>query len=157
MGVQDGLHDVLEPHALPNQLLTAADLPPQCPGPLVRHPDLRQEATGVELGQHRGIDAIGLDLGVGDQPHLLGVGNHHPSDMGREHRNDGSGVAGRLHDHVVVVGQGTAGECLQLVPAHANPAQPCELAIQQGNRLGEDTVNAIPMTRMAPCPPPCSW
>ena len=48
---------------------------------LVRHPDLRQEAAGVEPRQHGRVDHVGLDACLGDQPHLARVGDHHPADM----------------------------------------------------------------------------
>jgi hypothetical protein len=144
VGVEDRPHDVLEPGALADQLLAPADLPPQRLGALVGDPDLRQEAAGVELGQHGRVDAVGLDLGVRDEAHLLGVGDHHPPDVRREHPGHRRGVARRLHDGVVVVGQGGAGEGLEPVAAHVEPPQPGRLAVQQGHRLGEDAVDVRP-------------
>ena len=40
-------------------------------------PDFRQEAAGIELRKHAGVDRVGLDLGVRDDAHLLRVGDHH--------------------------------------------------------------------------------
>ena len=77
MAVQDRLDDVLQPRSLPNDLVAAGDLPAQRLGRLVRDPDLRQEAAGVELRQHAGVDRVGLDLRVRDDTHLLRVGDHH--------------------------------------------------------------------------------
>ena len=78
MGMQDGLDDVLQPGALPHDLVATGDLPAQRLGRLVRDPDLGQEATGVELRQHAGVDGVRLDLRMRDKAHLLGVGDHHP-------------------------------------------------------------------------------
>lgn len=39
----------------------------------------------MQLGQHGCSDLVGLDLGVGVQPDLLRVGDHHPADMREEH------------------------------------------------------------------------
>ena len=77
MAMQDRLDDVLQPRSLPNDLIAPGDLPAQRLGRLVRNPDFRQEAAGIELRQHAGIDRVRLDLRVRDDAHLLRVGDHH--------------------------------------------------------------------------------
>ncbi len=141
MRVQDGLHDILDRRSLPDELFAPADLAPQRSSPLIREPDLRQKAAGIEPGQDSCIDRVRLELGLGNQPDLLGVGDHHAPDMRAKHLGHGRRVARRLDHNVVVMGQGRTGELLQPVPAHVRPAQPSGLAVQQGHRLHEDTVD----------------
>jgi hypothetical protein len=71
--MQARLHDVLQSRSLPDELVAPSHLPAQGQRPLVRHPDLRQEARGVELCQHRGIDLVGLDLGMAISRTCLGL------------------------------------------------------------------------------------
>ena len=102
--MQDGLHDILQTCALANQLVPPGDLPAQRLGPLVGYPDFRQKSARVEPRQHRCVDAIGLDLGVRDQPYLLRIGNHHAADVrthGLGHRRR---VAGCFDHHMIVMG-----------------------------------------------------
>jgi hypothetical protein len=79
--MQDGLHDVLQTRALADQLVSSGDLPAQCLGLLVGRPYFRQESARVEPCQYRRIDAVGLDLGVRDQPNLLRIGDYHATDV----------------------------------------------------------------------------
>jgi hypothetical protein len=115
---------------LPDQLRPPRHLPPHRRGPLVGDPHLGQEATGVELRQHRRVDPVRLDLGVRDQPHLLGVGDHDAPDVRPEHLDHGRGVARRLDHDVVVPGQGRAGEGLEPVAAHVDAPQSGHLAVR---------------------------
>src|SRR5215207_6481587 len=140
MAVQDRLYDVLEPGALPHDLVAASDLPAQRLGWLVRDPNLRQKAAGVELREHTGVDRVGLDLGMSDDAYLLRVGDHHLLHMRRQGRCDGSGVARRLnHDNVVLPeppGEGSE----QLAP-HVDASKPPDLAVLPGHRLGKGAVD----------------
>jgi len=74
-----------------------------CQSAFVRHPHLRQEPGGIELRQYGGIDRVRLDLGMSDQPHLLGVGDDDPADRRCKQLGDRRGVAGSLDDPVVVM------------------------------------------------------
>jgi hypothetical protein len=138
--VQDRLDDVLQPRALAHDLITAGDLPAQSLSWLVSNPDLRQEAAGVKLGEHAGVDRVGLDLGMGDNPHLLGVGDHDPLHVRADHGGHRRCVAGRLdHDHVVL-GQG-CGKGIEPIALHVDPPQSSELAVLPGHRLGKRAVD----------------
>ena len=81
MRMQDRLHDVFQTRAPATKLVSPGDLTTPRLGPLVRHPHFRQETAGIEPGQHRGVDAVGFDLRVRDQPYLLWIGDHHATDM----------------------------------------------------------------------------
>jgi hypothetical protein len=118
--------------------------------------DLGQEAAGEKLGQQGRIDLVGLSVGVCDPADLLGVGDHDPADMRGEHLDEARGVARRLDHDGIVPGQRRAGEGLQPIAPHVDPARPGDHAGEQRHHLGEGAMVSSPMTRMAP-PPPGSW
>src|SRR3712207_8433047 len=67
------LHD-----ALP---ISSRHLSAQRLGWLVSNPDLGQEAAGVKLREHAGVDRVRLDLGMRYDPNLFGVrSEEHTSD-----------------------------------------------------------------------------
>src|SRR6516165_12718596 len=66
MAMQDRLDDILQSRAPSDDLIAPGDLPTKRQRRLVRNPDLRQKAACVELGEHAGVDRIGLDLRVSD-------------------------------------------------------------------------------------------
>ncbi len=101
--VQDRLNDVLQARALPDDLVATGDLPAQRLGRLIGDPDFRQEAAGIELREHAGVDRIGLDLRMRDEAHLLGVGDHDLLHMRADHARDRRGVAGRFDDDHVLL------------------------------------------------------
>ena len=138
--VQDRLDDRLQPRPLTDDLIAARDLPPQRQGALVRHPDLRQEAAGVEPRQHGRVDDIGLDARLGDQTHLARIGDHDPPDMGADHLRHRRRVAGRL-DHDVVVMRQLSGERRKMLARHPDAAEPDGSAVVQHHRLGEHAVD----------------
>ena len=77
------------PHHRPlaDQRAAAAGQLAEPAGGLVGLPDLRQEVATEKLGQHVGIDLIGLDLGLGDGLGGQGIGDHQlghvrPQDVG---------------------------------------------------------------------------
>jgi len=57
-------------------------------GRLIRYPDFRQKTACIKLGEHAGIDRIGLDLRIGDDAHLFWIRDHNFLDMRRDHRSD---------------------------------------------------------------------
>lgn len=86
MGVQDRLDDVLQPRALPHDLVAPCDVAAQRLGRFIGDPDLRQKAAGVKLRQDAGIDRVGFDFGASNEIDLLGIGNHHPGHVRADHR-----------------------------------------------------------------------
>jgi hypothetical protein len=106
MGVQDRVDPVLEADHLRDQLSTfRRDTAPGL-GSLIRHPDFGQKSAGMKLCEHPRIDVVGLDLGPGHRPHLVGIGNHHARHERGQQAHDGTGGAGRLQDDLVIELQG---------------------------------------------------
>jgi hypothetical protein len=138
--MQDGLHDVLQTRALADQLVSSGDLPAQRLGLLVGYPYFRQESARVKSGQHRRIDAVGLDLGVRDQPHLLRIGDHHEPDVRSQDLDHRRGIPGRLDHHMIVMGQRSC-KCGQAVSTHLDPTKPGESSVFQRHRFCEDAVD----------------
>jgi len=68
MRVQDRLDDGLEPNAALHQLVPARDLTPAGKGHLVRDPDLRQEAGGIEPGKNPCVDLVGPSFSAIQSP-----------------------------------------------------------------------------------------
>lgn len=71
--MKDRLDDVLQSRSLSDNLIAPCHLSTQSLRRLIRNPDFRQEAAGIEPRQNAGIDRVRLDLGIGDDAHLLGV------------------------------------------------------------------------------------
>ncbi len=95
---------------------------------LVRNPDFWQEAAGIELRQNAGIDRVRLDLGIGDDAHLLRVCDHDFLHVQRDNRGGRGRVAGSL-DHHNVARRQLCGKRLQQVAPHVDTAQLPEPAV----------------------------
>lgn len=138
--VQNRLDDVLQPRALADNLITPRHLPSQRLGAWIGDPDFRQEAAGVELREHRRVDLVRLDLGVRDDPHLLGIGNDHPLYVRADHFGDRCRITGRLDDHLVVLAE-LLGERLQQRPPHIDAAEACQFPRFEDCHLGKCPVD----------------
>ncbi len=93
-GMQDRLDDVLQFRTLANDLIAPGDLPPTDLRRFIRDPNFPKKAAGVELHQHAGVDGVHLNFGVGDHPHLDGIGDRDPLHMAADHARDRRGIAG---------------------------------------------------------------
>ena len=102
VAVQDRMHLVLQPGALPHDVRPAQHLPAQRAGLGVRHPHRRQVVGGQQLGQDRRVHLVGLHLRLGDRPGLGRVGHHHPGRPAGQHRDDRPRVPGRLQRHLII-------------------------------------------------------
>src|SRR5215469_2176939 len=80
---------------------------------------------------------------MGNEPDLLGVGDHDPADMGADDGSGRSGIAGCLDHDYVVLGQPLC-ESLQWLAAHDDASQPSELAVLPGHRFGKGAVDIQP-------------
>ncbi|MGY3387659.1 hypothetical protein ACVWW6_000250 [Bradyrhizobium sp. USDA 3311] len=58
-----------------------------------------------------------------DPPHLLRVGDDNTVDIRRQNFDNGRGIASRLDDHVIIMGEFLPGESLQAVTSHGNAAE----------------------------------
>src|ERR1700680_3292031 len=64
VAVEDAVDPVAEGGALADPRAAVRDLAAKRPGGLVRHPYLGDEVRSQQLGQNRGVDLVGLDLGL---------------------------------------------------------------------------------------------
>lgn len=134
VAVKDRLDDVLQTRSLPDDLIAPRHLTAQGLCRLIRDPDLRQEAAGVELRQHAGVDRVRLDLGMGDDVHLLRICDHHLLHMGRDDRGGRGGVARNLDHHDIVKRQ-LRRERLQKIAPHVDAAETPEPAVLPRHHL----------------------
>ncbi len=103
--MQDRVDPVLEPRALAHDVRPASDLAPQRVGLVVGQPARGQKAGGQQLGQHLGVDLVGLYLRLGDRPGLRRVRDDYARDVALEQPRDRVGVAGRLERDLVGGGE----------------------------------------------------
>ena len=101
VAMQDRLDLVLQPRALTDDVRAPGDLAAQRVRRVVRKPHAWQVVRGQQLGEHRGVDLVGLDLRLGDRPSLLRVGDHYPRDTRLEQLGDRVRVARRLQRDLV--------------------------------------------------------
>ena len=76
MSMQDRLRDRVQFCALTNDLIAPGHLSAQAKRVFIRNPDLRQEATRVQPGQHTRIDCVRLGPRLSDQPDLARIGDY---------------------------------------------------------------------------------
>jgi len=65
--MQDRVHLVLDPRAVPDNLVAPRDQPPEPFGVGIGQPDLRQKIGGPQRRQHTRVDLVGFDVGVGNR------------------------------------------------------------------------------------------
>jgi hypothetical protein len=75
-----------------------------------------------------------------DDAHLLGVGDHDPLHVRTDHGRNSRGVAGRLNNHNVVLGQ-RRGKCREPIASHVHATEPFELTVVPDHRLGKHAVD----------------
>ncbi len=80
---------------------TARDLTTQRVRRVIRKPHSRQVVGRQQLGEHDGVDLVGLDLRLGNRARLLRIGDHHPRDPPLQQLGDRVRVARRLQRHLV--------------------------------------------------------
>ena len=97
---------------MPHDLIAPGNQPTQPFGPIIRHPDLGQEAAGLKLCQDASIDLVCLDAGMRDRLHLHRIGNNDAGNEGRQHPDNRHRVARCLNDDLVVLPE-TAPEALE--------------------------------------------
>ncbi len=97
MRMQDGMHLVLDPRSMPDDLIATRHEPAHPLRGRIRRPDIWQIACGVQAGQRCGIGLVGLQVRMGDRFHLERIGNHHSLYMGRQNPGHRHAAAGRLN------------------------------------------------------------
>jgi hypothetical protein len=120
--VQHGLGLVLDLRAALDDAATPGDQPPQHTRALVGHPHHGDQPGGQQLGQHAGVEAVGLDLRVADRAQPLGMRQHHLGDMWRHDAGDRQRVARGLQHHAVGRRQARR-EQLQPVASRRDPTR----------------------------------
>ena len=121
MRIQNGMHFVLDPGPVPNNLITARDKPAHPFRGRIRRPDFRQITGRVQAGQRAGINLVGLHMGMGDGLDLKWIGNHHPLYMRRQNPGHRHAVSRRFDHHLVSLLQLPA-KPLQGRAGHIDPA-----------------------------------
>ena len=66
MRMQDRVHLVLDPRAVPDNLVAARYQPPEALGIGIGQPDLRQKVGCPQRCQHAGVDLVRFDVRVRD-------------------------------------------------------------------------------------------
>ena len=135
---EHGVDLVAQGGPLAHQPLAVGKAAAQRAGLLVWHPDLGQEVSGAELGEHLRVDLVGLDLGLRDRLGLHRVRDRHPPGVLRQDVEDGPGHRRRL-EHDVVRGAERARKGRQVLRLH--PAQAPDPAVLVDGHLGEALVN----------------
>ena len=82
MRVQDRMHLVLDPSAMPHDLITPRHQPAFAFGHRIRCPYLGQVSGRVQTCERAGVDFISLNVGIGDRLHLQRIGDDHPRHTG---------------------------------------------------------------------------
>jgi hypothetical protein len=152
IAVQDRLHLVLQPGPLPHDVGAADDLAAQREGGLIGQPHRRQEPGRQQLRQYCRVDLVSLDLGLGDRPSLLRVGDHHPAHMLFQQPRDRIGVAGRLQGHLITQAQ-AVGELPQCLRRGLDPSSLAHHAVLPDGDLGELAVDIQADASAHPAPP----
>ena len=138
--VQDRLHLVLEPGAMPHDLIAARHQTSATFRLGIGRPDLRQVSRRMKARQHAGIDLVGLHMSMGDRLHLQRVGDDHPRDKPRQHPRDRHGIAGGFDHHLVGALQALA-ETLEAGARHVHASGLSELAALPDHHLAEGPVD----------------
>jgi len=152
VAVQDRLHLVLQPGPLPHDVRAAGDPATQREGGIVGQPHRGQVVGRQQPRQHRCIDLVGLDLGLGDRPGLLRVGDHHPTHLALQQPRDRIGVAGRLQGHLVGDAEAVS-EAPQRLRRQLDPSGLPDHAVLPDGDLGELAVHVQPDASSHPAPP----
>jgi len=122
VAVQGGRDLVLDLRAALDRPAPARHQPTQHANPVIADPHRWNQIRGQQIGQHLGVDLVGLDPGVTDRPHLLGMRKHDFAHVRLDDPGDRQRVAGRLQHHPVITSQ-TAREQLQLLRRGRDPSR----------------------------------
>lgn len=133
------MHLVLEPRAMPHDLVAPRHQPTLAFRFRVRRPDLRQVPGRLQAGERAGVDLVGLDVSLGDRLHLQRIGDNHPCHERRQNPRHHA-VGGRF-DHHLITGQQGLAKSLQRSPRHIDAARMSEPAILPNHHLPESSVD----------------
>ncbi len=140
VGVQHRMQPVLDPRPLLDDLSSLRDQSPERFGGLIRHPNLRQKPTGMQLGEYRRIDLVGLDLGMRDRAYLQRLGNHHTMHERLQYTHDPCGIHRRL-DHDLIVWSKPSTERNHGIPRELDPSSIVQSLIVEKHRHRKTAVH----------------
>jgi hypothetical protein len=120
VSVQDRVHLILDPRAVPDDLIAACHQSAQALGVRIRQPDFGQEIGGPQRCQYAGIDLVGLDVRMRNCLDLQRIGHDHASHIRRKRTDNGHCVAGRFNDDLVLFAQ-ASGSYSRVPPDAAGP------------------------------------
>ena len=140
MSVQDRVHLVLDPRAMPDNLVAACHQSAQALGIRIRQPDFREKIGSPQRCQYTGIDLVGLDVRMRNCLDLQRIGHNHASHIRRKRTDNGHCVAGRFNDDFVLFAQATA-ETLQPRAGHTHASRRAQPALLPEHHLGKRSVN----------------
>jgi hypothetical protein len=138
--VQDRMHLILEPRAMPHDLVAPRHQPALAFGLRVRCPHLRQVPRRLQTGERASINLVGLYVSLGDRLHLQRIGDNHPRHEWRQNPRHRHAVGGRFDNHLIT-GQQGLGKSLQRSPRHINAARMSEPAVLPKHHLPESSVD----------------
>jgi hypothetical protein len=157
--VRDRPHDVLEPRALPDQLLAPGDLPPQGLRARVGDPDLRQEAAGVGPGQRGAAASMPsvLTLACAISRTCLGLAITTRPTCGAS--TSATAAALPVASTTTWSSWVGAGRANLSNRSRRMSTRPSRVIVPSSGATASAKTRwmSIPTARMAPPPPPCSW
>ena len=100
--MEDSLHAPLDADKLCEHARSLSRLASAAVGIFVGDPDLRHEASRMQLRQSRGIDLVGLHAGVGNGAHQPWIGDDDALHVRAHEALHGGAVARHLDHHLVL-------------------------------------------------------
>src|ERR1700758_4465842 len=134
------MHLVLEPRAMPHDLVAPRHQPALAFGLRIRCPDLRQVARRLQAGECTGVDLVSLDVRLSDRLHLQWIGDNHPRHEWRQHPRHRHAISGRLDHHFIGRPQ-TLAHPFKGSPGHVDPTGMSNDAVFPDYHLAEGSVN----------------
>ncbi len=101
MRVQNGMHLVLDPRAMADDLVAPGHQPTHAFGLGRRRPDFGEKSRRVEARQKSSIDLVRLHVRMRDRLDLKRIGNHHPCHEWRQDTHETPCIPGRLDDDLI--------------------------------------------------------
>jgi hypothetical protein len=131
---------VLQTDTLAQDLCAPARLSTQSLCLLVRNPHLGQKAAGIQLRQHRRVDAVGLNLRLRDQAHQQRISNDNSRHPRLYRCCNRRRVAGCLQHDVIVALQALC-KPVKCLPRHCNATAGSNLTVFQVRDLDDGMRN----------------
>jgi len=138
--MQDGLHSILEPGKVSDNLCTLGDAPALGLGCFVGDPHFGKKAGRVQFREHPRIDLVRLDPSGGNCAHLERICNDYPLHKRREKPHDDRRVPCFLEHHFVARTERST-KCQNGFTFHCHPAGVSDLFALQDRDLPKRAMN----------------